>query len=144
MVTIEKEIVLGLFDRVKVEKKNMQELTSNIIAIENNLTSENISKIKQNINDIIASLATYCSDGLFLAHYQFEAERLLAKLRDYSNDKKTNVLPFKPKIKNERLVSRLDDFCIEINAWHPIMYNFEKDDKRDITLNLVINGIKIG
>jgi hypothetical protein len=144
MVTTEKEIVLGLLDRVKKEKTRMQELTSSIIAIENDLTCENIKKIKQNINDIIASLATYCSDDLFLVHYQFEAERLLVKLNDYSNDKKTTVLQLKPKIRNERLVSKLDAFCIEINAWHPITYNFEKDNKRGITLNLIINGIKIG
>lgn len=145
MVTPEKEIVFGLLDRAKKEKQRIQELTSNILAIQNNLSPEHIIKIKQNINEIIASLATYCSDELFLYHQQFEAKRIFIRLNDYGNDEKTTALRLNPKYKVEHLVCRLDSFCLEVNTWHPIVFD-EKEDKKGRSINLTINlnGIKIG
>ena len=145
MTTNQKEIIFGLFDRVDAKRNKIQELTSGIMAIDNNLSSENIKIIKQKINEVIYNLASFCSDSLTLHLYQFQAKRLIASLRQYDNNKQVTVLQSIPKFKTERLVSRLDSFCVEVNAFYPIIMDIEKKKKGSkINLTINFNGVKIG
>ncbi|MGD0995211.1 MAG: hypothetical protein ABR909_06775 [Candidatus Bathyarchaeia archaeon] len=133
MAALEKDkIVFGLIDRIDNKRKNIQELTSKIMELENNLTEENIVKIKQAINEITYSLACFCPDSeRFRVHgFEVSAKHLFSDLRQIDN------------LTDEVLAAKLDSYCAEVNTFSPMVISFDKKGS-NINLTINFNGIKL-
>ena len=146
MTAVEKDkIVLGLIDRIDEKRKKIQELTSKIIEYENNLSQENATKIKQAINEIQYALAYFCPDSELYALHHFEVEgmKLCTNLRELGLDKESVTYQLRPNFRNDILSHDLDNYCLEVNSFNPIVINLDKKDSK-INLTININGIKLG
>jgi hypothetical protein len=139
------KIVLGLIDRIDEKRKKIQELTSKIIEYEIDFSQDNIVKIKKAINEIQYALAYFCPDSEQgnLNHFKFQGMELCTDLREFGKDKKTTAYQLRPNLRNEILSHKLDNYCLEVNSFNPMVINLDKKDSK-INLTININGIKLG
>ena len=146
MAAVEKDkIVLGLIDRIDEKRRKIQELTCKIMEYETDLSQENIIKIKQAINEIQYALAYFCPDSelVNLRHFEFQGMKLCTDLREFGLNKKTTASQLRPNLRNEILSHNLDNYCLEVNSFNPMVINLDKKDSK-INLTININGIKLG
>jgi hypothetical protein len=119
----EKEFVLTLIDKVNEKRKEINTLTSRILALESDLNPKNVLEIKQNINSIINAIASFTSPSgrSFLNNFRLKANNLLTQLNEYQNDEKSSISFFK---KDEHIIFLLDHFCSSANTWNPLGFEF--------------------
>lgn len=142
-ITEKERFALALLEMISKKREEIKTLTSDITELENDLSPNNIMKIKQDIQGIVNAIASFTSgsDGLFLHSSEFEANRLLTKLNEYQDDKNKVNSIFK---KDKHLRFSLDQFCTMVNTWNPMEFDFSKKGlKIDLkNVNIGVNIIK--
>jgi len=122
------KIVIKLTELVDTNKERIFELTSEIMKLQNDLTQENVLKIKQNILGILRCISSVDSVTGF---YQLRANRLLTSLNECVDKVKESHPLFN---KGKHLVFELDHFCTEVSTWQPIQLDISKKGA-NITIN---------
>ncbi len=135
------DFALAVLELVTKKKEEINALTSEIIALEDN--PRNIVKIRQNVQKILNAVACCSdSDSNDLELVKLSADMVFRVLRMCASDE--NHTTVKPEAWGVIIIHELEDFCTFANSWNPVKYDFNKKgwkiEFKNLNLAAVVNN----
>ena len=136
----EERFYLELLKVLNKKREEVNVLTREIMALENNPSPQNITQIRQNITNIINALAC-CqnSKNNILKRTKGKADLILHQMRTGEQDSQA----MDTDMWRDCIVRDLDEFCILANGWNPIEFDFNNKKLRIVFKNINVGLINL-